>query len=220
MNLSVKPITGHNLLTFLFTIVLSSSIYCQDSVWWTYELEGIGVDFPIEEVSQMDTIMKGVPIKMLLSQYENSTLILQQQFAGANILEFPHDHKTLIEYHDGVIEGMKNGFDSEVKKEEINQRGFIGIKATFIKDSKPFSESNVFLVGNHLIIITYHNTEPFNDEVKDEFFSSLNFGDLEPSTQMLGESKAYRRGYFFGKLAFYAILGIGAFFVIRSLRKK
>lgn len=217
---SEKLMKRQHLFAYFVIIALTNSLYCQHPVWWTFDLEGIEIDFPFEEVSQKDTVIKDVPIKMLYCNYENSVLILQKQFDGNNFSEFPHNRETLNEYHDEVIEGMKNVYNNEVKRNEINHLNFIGAKATFIEDSNPFNESNIFLVENQIIIATYHSFEPFDTEIKEQFLSSLNFGDLAPSTQMIGESKAYRQGVLFGKIAFYGILGIGAFFVIRSLRKK
>lgn len=216
----MRIVKRSSLFTILVAMLHSSSIYCQSMDWWTFELEGVGVNFPFEEVSQNDTILQGIRVKLLYCQYENATLILQKQLVGNNISELPHDHETLRNYHHEVIKGMKDKFESEVTKKEINHKSFIGTNATFIKDEKPFSESNIFLIENYIIIATYHSTEPFDDETKKEFLYSLDFGDLEPSSQMIGESKAYQQGVLFGKIVFYGILGIGTFFVIRGLQKK
>lgn len=135
-----------SLLPIILTILLNSSIYCQDKDWWAFELDGIGVDFPFEEVSQKDTTILGIKIKMLYTKYDNKALIFQKQLVGKNISEFPHNYEALRKYYDEVVDGMQNRFESEVIKKEINIRGFIGTNATFVRDSVPFSESNIFLI--------------------------------------------------------------------------
>jgi hypothetical protein len=213
----MKSISGLRILSFVAIVFLTNPLFSQESECWTFELEGIKVDFPFEEVSQKDTIIKGVQIEMLYANYENSALIFQKQLIGNDTAALPYNHESLINYYNEYVEGMNNYIDAAVEKEEIKHRDFSGVKAIFTKDARPYNESNIFVVENHVMMITYYNLEPFNNEVKDRFLSSLNFGDLRPVSQTMGESIAYRQGRAFGTIVFYGILALGLFFIFRRL---
>lgn len=217
--IKLKIILG--LLLIPFTLI------GQETNWYEFELENIKIDFPTEEVYQLDTIVKGVRLNQLYTQIGNSTLIIQKLPAESstkdkNLSSLPYNYESLIEYYEGVIDGAKESSKAEkTKKEEIKLGELIGYKSIIYTDiEKPVIESRTFLAGNDLIMLSIYNPEKELNDIKEAFFSSVNLDGLDSLKQYTGKSKAYRQGYVFGKLFFYAILGIGIFFLIRTLRKK
>ena len=215
------------LIIVLLYLLMPLTLIGQESQWYEFELENVKVDFPTDEVFQLDTIVNGIRVNQLYTQIGNSTLILQKLPAessskGKELSSLPYDYKSLIEYYDGVIDGAKDGFNAEkVKNEEIKLGELIGYKSFFYKDQeKPLIESRTFLAGNDLIMLIVYNPEIELKEIKDAFFNSVNLDGLDSLEQYTGKSKAYRQGYVFGKLFFYAMFGVGIFFLIRTLRKK
>lgn len=199
----------------------------QNSNWFEFELENIKIDFPSEEVYQLDTIMKGIRLNQLYTTVGNSTLIIQKLPAESNtrdknLSSLPYNYESLIEYYDGVIDGAKNSSKAEkVKKEKIKLGELIGYKSIIYNDiEKPIMESRTFLAGKDLIMLSIYNPEKELTELKETFFNSVNLDGLNSLEQYTGKSTAYRQGYVFGKLIFYVMLGVGIFFLIRALRKK
>ncbi|MCK0158950.1 hypothetical protein MWU65_17315 [Cellulophaga sp. F20128] len=205
-------------------LLIPFSLIGQEANWFVFQLENIKIDFPTEEVYQLDTIVKGVRINQLYTQIGISTLIIQKLPAESStkdkdLSSLPYNYESLIEYYEGVIDGVKNS--SKAEKEEIKLGELIGYKSIIYNDiEKPIMESRTFLAGNDLIMLSIYNPAKELNDIKETFFSSVNLDGLDSLEQYTGKSKAYRQGYVFGKLFFYAILGIGIFFLIRKLRKK
>ncbi|MDN5215797.1 hypothetical protein QQ020_27210 [Fulvivirgaceae bacterium BMA12] len=195
--------------------------------WYEFDFENIKINFPTEEVFQLDTIVKGVRINQLYTTIGNSTLIVQKlpaenKLNDENLSNLPYDYKSLVEYYDGVIAGVKNSSNAKkVEKKEIKLGELIGYNSIYYDENgNSFSESNSFLVNNSLIIVSVYNLKLEQKEIKEGFFNSLNLDNLGSLKQYTGKSKAYQQGYVFGKLLLYALIGIGLFFLIRTLRKK
>jgi hypothetical protein len=211
----------------LALVLIPFTLIGQERNWYEFELENVKIDFPTEEVYQLDTIVKNVRLNQLYSQIGNSTLIIQKLPAESstkdkNLSSLPYNYESLIEYYKGVIEGARESSKAEkTKSEEIKLGELIGYKFILYTDiEKPVIESRIFLVGNDLIMTSIYNPEKELNDIKETFFSSVNLDGLDSLKQYTGKSKAFRQGYVFGKLSVYAILGIGIFFLIRTLRKK
>ena len=199
----------------------------QDTEWYEFELENIRVDFPTEEVFQLDTIAKGVRLNQLYAVIGNSTFILQKlpaenKMSDENLSKLPYDYKSLIKYYEEVVDGAKSSSNAlKVENKEIKLNELIGYNSKYYNENGDFfNESNTFLADNSLIVISCYNLESGQKELKNLFFNSLNFSNFESLEQFRGKPKGYRQGYLFGKLFFYALIGIGIFFLIRTLRRK
>ncbi|NVK52350.1 MAG: hypothetical protein HWD85_05400 [Flavobacteriaceae bacterium] len=209
-------------------ILIPINLIGQNSKWHEFDLQNIKVDFPTEEVFQLDTILKGIRINQLYSQIGNSTLIVQKLPAESNTINknlssLPYDYESLIKYYEGVIEGVrKSSKAKEVIKEEIKIKELIGYKSIiYNKIEEPIMESRIFLAGNDLIMISIYNPTKELNDIKATFFNSMKLGSLDSLEQYTGKSKAYKQGYIFGKIFFYIIaFSAGIFFLIRTLKRK
>ena len=212
---------------FSLFIFLPFGLTGQESKWYEFELENVKIDFPTEEVYQLDTIVKGIRLNQLYATIGNSTLILQKLPAVSsskdmNLSSLPNNYESLLEYYNGVIDGVKQSAKAEkVKKEKINLGELIGYESVIYNNiEKPLIESRIFLAGNDLVMVSVHNPEIEINNTKNTFFNSLNLNNLDSLEQYSGKSKAYRLGYLFGNIFLYALLGVGIFFLIRTIRKK
>jgi len=208
-------------------LLIPISIIGQNSNWNEFELEGVKVDFPTEEVYQADTIIRNVRLNQLYTKIGNSTLIIQKLPAESStkdkiLSSLPYDYDSLIKYYDGIIDGVKSRSKTKkAKKKEIKLGELIGYKSIVYNDiEKPLIESRTFLAGNDLIMLSIYNPVKELNNINETFFSSVNLDGLDSLEQYTGKSKAYRQGYMFGKLFFYLILGVGLFFIIRIFFKK
>ncbi|WP_339608824.1 hypothetical protein [uncultured Roseivirga sp.] len=214
--------------TIILGLVLSSfSLTAQDGNWYEYELENIKIDFPTEEVYQLDTIVNGLRLNQLYAQINNSTFIIQKLLAESgisdkNLSSLPHNRETLIEYYEGVIDGIKKQNEAEnVQNEEIKIGELIGFNSLVYNTKEaPIVESRLLLAGEDLIMLSIYNPEESLSEVNEVFLNSLDLQNLNSLEQYSGQSGAYRIGYLLGQLSIYAILGIGLFFVVKLFRRK
>ena len=214
--------------TIIIGLVLSSfTLKAQDANWYEYEMENVKIDFPTEEVYQLDTVINGLSLKQLYAQIDNSTFIVQKLLAESgisdkNLSSLPYNRETLIEYYEGVIEGVKKRNQAEyVQNDEIKIGGLIGFNSLVYNTiESPIVESRLLLAGEDLIMLSIYNPEESLSEVNDAFLNSLNLENLNSLEQYSGESGAYRFGYLLGQFAIYAILGIGLFFMIKLFRRR
>lgn len=152
-------------------LLIPFSLIGQEINWYEFQLENIKIDFPTEEVYQLDTIVKGVRLNQLYTQIGNSTLIIQKLPAESStkdkdLSSLPYNYESLIEYYEGVIDGAKNSSKAEkAKKEEIKLGELIGYKSIIYNDiEKPIMESRTFLAGNDLIMLSIYNpVKEFNE---------------------------------------------------------
>jgi hypothetical protein len=215
-----------------FTIILGFiltplSLIGQDYNWYEYELENVKIEFPTEEVYQLDTVINGLRLNQLYAQIDNSTFIIQKLLAengisDKNLSSLPHNYQSLIEYYEGVIEGVKKRNQAEnVQNDEIKIGDLIGFKSLIFNEiENPFVESRIFLAGDDLIMLSVYNPDSRLAAVNDEFLNSVNLEDLDSLEQYSGQSSEYKFGYLLGKFSIYALMGIGLFFVVKSFRKK
>ena len=215
------------LYLLLITVILPIKLIGQETEWYEFELENIRIEFPTEEVFQLDTIVTGIRLNQLYTTIDNATLIIQKlpaekTLSDTHLSSLPYDYSSLIEYYDGVVDGaMEKSNAQNVEKKEINFGGLVGYNSIFYDEKgDSFIVSNTFLVENSLIMISCYNLGTDQNNIKTKFFNSLNFDNFESLKQYTGKSKAYRQGYAIGKLFFYAFLGIGLFFLVKTLRKK
>jgi len=215
------------IIIVLLQFLIPSNLIGQEFEWYEFELENIKIDFPSEEVYQLDTIVNGSRLNQLYNQIRNSTLLIQKTSAEKiskdnDLSSLPYDYESLIKYYDGFINGVKNSTNGEkVEKEEIKNGELIGIEYIIYNEiENPIILSQVFLAGNDIIALSVYNPDKELDEINDIFFDSVNFENLDSFEQFTGDSKAYKLGYLLGKLIFYIILGIGIVFLIRALVKK
>ena len=221
----MKKVKSLRVLQLIFLVTLIPvQLSGQETDWFEFELENIRVDFPIEEVSQLDTIYEGTRINQLYTTIGGSTLIIQEirtesNLSDENLSSLPHDYNSLIEYYDGVVDGAKNSSNAQrLEKKEIKLGELIGYNAKYYNEGDIlFNESNYFLVDNNLVNISYYTLEPGEQKLKNQFFNSLNLDNFESLEQYNGKPPAYRRGYIFGKIAFYIIMAILLFFGIRAI---
>ena len=211
----------------LILVLLPIQIIGQELEWYEFELENIRIDFPTEEVFQLDTIVKGTRLNQLYTTIGNATLIVQKlpaenKLGIENLSALPYDYKSLIEYYNEVVEGAKGSSNAlKVENKEIKLGELIGYNSKYYRDTDvAFNESNTFLIDNSLIVISCYNLETSQEELKEKFFNSLNVENFKSLNQYKGKPKGYRQGYLFGKLFFYGLIGVGLFFVVRALRKK
>lgn len=215
-------------LTIILGLILTSfSLIGQDYNWYEYELENVKVEFPTEEVYQLDTVINGLKINQLYAQIDKSTFIIQKMLAensisDKNLSSLPHNYQSLIEYYEGVVEGARKRYQAEdVQKEEIKIGDLIGYKCLIFNEiENPLVESRIFLVGEDLIMLSVYNPEKSLIAVNNEFLNSINLENLDSLEQYSGQSRAYKFGYLIGQFAIYAILGIGLFFIVKLFRKK
>ncbi len=215
-------------LTIILGLILRSfSLIGQDYNWYEYELENVKVEFPTEEVYQLDTVINGLKINQLYTQIDKSTFIIQKMLAensisDKNLSSLPHNYQSLIEYYEGVVEGARKRYQAEdVQKEEIKIGDLIGYKCLIFNEiENPLVESRIFLVGDDLIMLSVYNPEKSLIAVNNEFLNSINLENIDSLEQYSGQSRAYKFGYLIGQFAIYAILGIGLFFIVKLFRKK
>ena len=161
-------------------VLLPIQLIGQERQWHEFELDKIKINFPTKEVFQLDTVIAGVELKQLYARFENSTLIIQKISANdalgnKDLSSLPYDHKSLIEYYNGIVDGANDSYKAEeIKREEIKLGVLIGYRATYYDGTgTPFVESNIFLAGEELISISFHNLQPEIYQIKEAFLSSL-----------------------------------------------
>ena len=99
----MKKVKSLRVLQLIFLVTLIPvQLSGQETDWFEFELENIRVDFPIEEVSQLDTIYEGTRINQLYTTIGGSTLIIQEirtesNLSDENLSSLPHDYNSLIE---------------------------------------------------------------------------------------------------------------------------
>ena len=211
----------------LLIFLLPTHLIGQEIQWYEYELENILVEFPSEDVFQLDTIINGTRVNQIYTEIEGSILMCQKLPAENKSTDDvpsnqPHDYESLIDYYDGVVEGLKNSLKAQnVDTKEIKFGELIGYNAILYNNAEnPFFESNIFLVENSVIVISIYNPSSSIEDIKKTFFNSLNLDNLESINQYTEKSNAYRVGYIFGQLAVYIIIGIGLFLVLRAFRRR
>jgi len=182
---------------------------------------------PVEEVLELDTIVKGIKIYQLFTTVENSTFLVQKSLIenhskDDNLSKLPHNIENLNKYYDGVVIGMTNNTSYDnVRENKITKNGFIGRKIVFSNSTKELKyESEVFVLNNYMYNFTYVNNIAFDQVEKDYFFKSMKINENKNVSQIKGKSTAYRRGYILGKLMFYVLLTVGTVILFIKLFKK
>jgi hypothetical protein len=225
------------LLFFLF-LFSKGIILSQETDWQAYELdEVIEFEMPGENVFQLDTISQSVKVNQIYTQIGSTTYSIQKVDARGSDPDkypftLPYNKKSLMEYYDGIIEGMNNVLKSKsVKNKQIIKDIYFGQNVIFSNESDmPFYESNIFLLGNDMYTISYYDNDAFNPELKEYFLNSLQINNTIPISQFNGkapDSFAEKMGYQFGnllaKLTMFAIIAaiiLGIVFVVRRFKKK
>lgn len=215
------------LLIVMVSVLIPMQVFGQETEWYEFELDNIRIDFPSEEVFQYDTIVEGIKLKQLYSQIGSATLVVQNlpgenTMSNEDLSSLPYDYKSLIKYYEEVAEGARKSSNGEkVTKKEIKLGELIGYNAIYYDETgTQFYESNTFLVDNNLIVVSCYDKGPLQNELKINFFNSLNLENFESLEQYTGTSKAFRLGQLFGKILFYGLILLGALFLIKALIKK
>ena len=212
------------ILVFLF---LPLSLFGQEESWFTFDLDNVQIDFPTEEVYQLDTILKGFELKQLYGYVGNSTFMIQmlpaeRDLKDRNFSGLPYDYESLMKYYGNIVEGTNSKVKAEhVIKEEVKLGELIGQRAIYYDaETAPTLESRIFLAGDLLLMMSIYQPVEGANDFNETFFSSLNLDGLASVDQYTGKSQSYRQGYLIGQLLGPVLLGIIIFVVVRLLVRK
>lgn len=215
--------------TFIVLSLFFQLIYSQDIDWYEYDLDSIiKVDLPEEEVFELDTIMKTLPIYQIYNNIENSLFvaqktILEKKTTNKSLSSLPYDLKSLNKYYSEVAKGMTNVIPYDLSSEnQIEKNGLNGYKIKF-NDSlqNQVYEINIYLINRYLYSFTYRNIIDFEPNEKDYFLDSFIVNENIKINQYLGEPKSYKIGYLIGKylIPMLFVGGIITFFIKRKKKK-
>lgn len=211
----------------LLLLLVPINVKGQELTWYKFELEDIKIDFPTKEVFLLDTVIDNQKIIQLYAKIDDSQFILQKLHSENNIENktrpsLPYNYESLIKFYNGVLNVIKEKSKAKnIQKEEIKLGKIMGYKSFIYNDiEKPLIELRTFLVEDNLITLSIYNPKSKSKKIKDKFFKSLNFKNLNSIKQYSMASKIYRLGYIFGNIFFYTALFAGLILLVVLIRKK
>lgn len=217
-----------NIVRVIFLLLLVTiNVKGQELTWYKFELEDIKIDFPTKEVFLLDTVIDNQKISQLFAKIDNSQFILQKLRIENNTENkirpsLPYNYESLTRFYNGVIDVVKEKSKAKnILKEEIKLGKLIGYKSFIYNNiEEPLIEFRIFLIQDNLITLSIYNPEKKSKKIKDKFFQSLNFKNLDSIKQYSMASKIYRLGYIFGNIFFYTALFAGLILLVVLIRKK
>ncbi|RYY90036.1 MAG: hypothetical protein EOO15_04280 [Chitinophagaceae bacterium] len=186
----------------------------------------VSIDFP-GVPTKVDNVAQGIPMRTLTLRTDTAIYVamrmeLEKAKRDKNIL--PGDTADLHRIYKGYL----NGMDSTIKANGIVLRGtqfFIRDSLHWVRtyferteDGVRFGENNAVLLGNQLYAFSYYNFNGFEKGQKTAFLRTVRFAKEHPA-QFSGMSGEERKGYLFGKLIGYAVIGAGILFLVFRKRK-
>jgi|GEM_PF-2650069 len=214
------------ILVFFLLFLVSQVAISQNENWESYEIDSIiSLEFP-NEISLKDTIAKGLPLKIFVSQNNDDLFIVQKILYGeenivTNYSELPLDLEDLNKSYKEFTKSYAKEMPYSIKDQgEIKQNDFHGYYIIQTDSERIVNYTKFILLNKNMYSISYFNKNGINEAVKEIFFSSLIISSNIEISQFEGRSLSYRTGHLIGSnLPLIIIISIFLYFIYRKIKK-
>ncbi|MCT4637825.1 MAG: hypothetical protein N4A72_08955 [Bacteroidales bacterium] len=213
----------------LAVVFYSVTASANNKEWRSYKLDSLlTVDFP-DDVTIIDTLVKGLNSKYFYSVNDNTAYLvikmnLDDDVNNQVFCELPNDIESLKEAYVFVIEGMAR--QSQLKLSDVSEvliDSFVAYKAAFYDDNGVIRSSVMVVLLNKQIysICTASNQKLNEDDIK-RFINSVAVNKEADISQFRGISRASELAYLLGEYSFriFIVIGIVIYIIVWRRRIK
>ena len=194
--------------------------------WVRHEFDDrVDVTFPGEEVHFAEWMLKnkGIYQKEFLNdpdEYIAERMAVFKNREEEGCCNLPYDRESLLEYYAEVTRqfGEKAG-EKGLEGKEVSMNGLLGYEFTLgAVSGEPYKSSRLLLVDDSLYAFFYANTEDYQVNDKDQFFSGIQVKEPEKIDQFQGTppGNSFSFKKIFGQILFLLGLSLALYFYFRN----
>lgn len=209
------------LLTYFLTISFFSFAQTEIDNYFS-------IKFP-ERHSKLDTIIRGerININYVNNDIEAFSVAKLKIDSKENALnDLPYNLTSLDTLYQGIVRGQRSEMENAGYKfdgsESLEIDGFMGYHTKYVDPETNIKNAEfiILILNEETYVTSYISHIDFDNVRKENFFKSIKIDKDNNPSQFLGEPKAFKTGYVFGKFIIYGGLILFVVWLIRRMSRK